>query len=50
LTDGVIEILTHVTILLSTEKNVRVGEREERGHRKHANFIIAHNRKLIDIV
>lgn len=50
LTDGVIEILTHVTILLSTEKNIRVGEREERGHRKHANFIIAHNRKLIGTV
>lgn len=50
LTDGVIEILTRVTIQLSTEKNIRDGEREERGNRKHANFIIAHNRKLIGTV
>ena len=48
-TDVVIEILTRVTILLSTEKN-RDGEREERGSRKHVNFIIAHNRKLIGTV
>lgn len=40
----------YIPVLLNSEKDNKKEEGENRINRKHANFIIAHNRKLIDTV
>ena len=50
LTDEVIEISAIVITLLNVKKDNKDREWGTRGNKKHANFIIVHDRKIIGTV